>query len=260
MHDKMGTITNNDKFWGNVWSNVAFRRYIGIEPYLAMKQKLYELYRRFLPYGSGYKVLEVGCATGKQLIYFAKRFNYQIYGVDISYIGALLTKANLVKAGVDGIILNEDILNTSFPKESFDVVYSMGLIEHYDNPNNVIDAHINMLKKRGIIIITIPNFGYRSLYMDIQMALVRGEQIKEIANINIMKREKFIQLFNSKPLVPLYQDYYGVLQLSMALGLINNKLLLYPMAIINEIIGYLLYYLPKSSYYSPYLVYIGRKE
>jgi hypothetical protein len=55
-------------------------------------------------------------------------------------------------------IKNEDVLKTTEISEKFDVVLSVGLIEHFspEETRKCISAHFNYLKKRGICIITFP--------------------------------------------------------------------------------------------------------
>jgi 2-polyprenyl-3-methyl-5-hydroxy-6-metoxy-1,4-benzoquinol methylase len=37
-------------------------------------------------------------------------------------------------------------------------VISFGFIEHFDNPENVIQKHLDLLKPGGILIVGVPNF------------------------------------------------------------------------------------------------------
>ena len=51
-----------------------------------------------------------------------------------------------------------DLYNPPFREESFDLVYSLGVIEHFKNPENVISKHLDMVKSNGLVVITVPNF------------------------------------------------------------------------------------------------------
>ena len=64
---------------------------------------------------------------------------------------------------MEGTIICENVFQTTLEGGSFDIVYSMGLIEHFENPTEVIDEHIRLLNKEGFLIILIPNFN-NSLY------------------------------------------------------------------------------------------------
>ena len=71
------------------------------------------------------------------------------------------------KFGNDGVLLikNADILNYTVSNENADLIYSVGLVEHFDieGTEKAIEAHFNMLKTGGYCIITFPTptFLYR---------------------------------------------------------------------------------------------------
>jgi hypothetical protein len=39
------------------------------------------------------------------------------------------------------------------------VVYSLGVIEHFDDPKDIVRRHIELLKPMGISLILVPNYG-----------------------------------------------------------------------------------------------------
>ena len=250
--------------WEKEWEEASFNKYYGVERYLAIKRRLHLLFKRFLTNGckgssSNTKVLEIGCARGKQLIYFAKDFGYKIYGIDSSQRGVAIAMDNLKRAGVQGTILCEDIFKTSLIKESFDIVYSMGLVEHFDKPEEVIDAHIGLLRKGGILIITVPNFG-RSIHMKIRGLIGQDKALLPLINQSIMDKQFLAELMQDRGVEVLYLDYMGMIELTLGLGKVKNKVIFYPMLLINQIIGYLTFFMPSSRYLSPYLVVVARKE
>lgn len=115
------------------------------------------------PYvGPGKRVLEVGCAPGKYLIWCRSR-GADIYGVDYEPQRALGTQALL---GPDADIRCEDFMQTTLPPGSFDCVYSVGVIEHFDDPRPIVRQHVEMLKPGGTAVAIIPHYG--GLYGSIQ--------------------------------------------------------------------------------------------
>ncbi|MDP2719454.1 MAG: hypothetical protein Q8P44_06460, partial [Dehalococcoidia bacterium] len=62
-------------FWDEAWQEISYGKYHGIEKYLAINRKLDGLFKRFLAKGDK-SILEIGCARGKYLIYFAREFGY----------------------------------------------------------------------------------------------------------------------------------------------------------------------------------------
>ncbi|HLY62948.1 MAG TPA: class I SAM-dependent methyltransferase [Terriglobia bacterium] len=105
----------------------------------------------------GARVLEVGAGGSRVLPYLRKRFGFDIFGSDFSIGGCLLLRANMALSGVDGSVVCEDLFQSSLPSESFDLVFSAGLIEHFDDPRAVIAEHLRLLKPGGRLVLITPN-------------------------------------------------------------------------------------------------------
>ncbi|MCL0065578.1 class I SAM-dependent methyltransferase [Dehalococcoidia bacterium] len=202
--------------------------------------------------------MEIGCARGKYLIYFAKEFGYEVHGIDYSEKGVALAQENLKIAGVEGTILCQDIFQTSFQKESFDVVYSMGLIEHFENPAEIIDAHIKLLKNGGTLIITMPNFK-DSLSFALNKIMGKEKKLLDTHNLSIMDKKVLNELFQRKGIKILFLHYFGPIDLTLVFSDIKAKPILYLGHLVNQIVGYITFFMPSSQYLSPYLVLIGEK-
>lgn len=103
------------------------------------------------------RVLEVGCGSGIDLNLIA-RDNPQarLYGCDISSgsITVTLRINGLFRSGVLG--LAADTRNLPLRDESFDVVYSQGLVEHFREPLDIVLEQTRVLKKSGFLIINVP--------------------------------------------------------------------------------------------------------
>lgn len=256
MIKKSANKTEKD-FWDKVWQEGQLGRYYGIEKYLAINRKLDGLFKKFLDKGDK-KILEIGCAKGKQLIYFAKEFGYEVYGVDYSLKGVELAKQNLCLAEVEGIILCEDIFRTSLKEESFDIVYSMGLIEHFEDPAEIIDIHIKLLKKGGTLIITMPNFK-DSLYFTLTKFLGKDRILLETHNLSVMDKKVLNELLQGKEIKISMLDYFGPVDLDLVSSDIKCKPMLYMAHLANQFVEYVTFFMPGSRYFSPYLVLIGQK-
>jgi 2-polyprenyl-3-methyl-5-hydroxy-6-metoxy-1,4-benzoquinol methylase len=244
-------------FWEKTWGKSQLERYYGIERYQAINKRLDGLFKRFLEKGDK-KILEIGCAGAKQLIYFAREFGYEVCGIDYSEKGAAIARENLAIAGVKAAILCEDIFKTSLADESFDVVYSMGLVEHFENPAEIIGKHIRLLKSGGKLIITVPNFR-DSLYLALRKMMGSDKSLLATHNLDIMDKKYLAGILSGQGIKILYLDYFGPVNLAMVVGEIKSRPLLYLMHLINQLIGYLTFFMPASRYFSPYIVLIGTK-
>lgn len=107
----------------------------------------------------GSRVLEVGCAPGKFLLWAALAKQAYACGVEYAENSHKATLDLFEAAGVAADIRKHDFMQTTFEPGSFDVVYSFGVIEHFDDPRPMVKKHFDMLRPSGTAIITVPHFG-----------------------------------------------------------------------------------------------------
>lgn len=225
------------------------------------------IYPKYLPSQRGLKILEVGSAPGWNLIKFHRRRGYIPYGIEYSPAGAEINRNKFVSVGlgsnnvIQADFFSDDILNKY--RGSFDIVISGGFIEHFDNPKQVISRHLDLLASGGTLIITIPNFSGVNYWLG---RFLNSEMIK-LHNLNIMSRESFLPCFDFENLENFFCGYYG----TFYLGLFQTdktflKNLIYRFLVRLQVpLNILFYFLFKEKgkenrYFSPYLIYIGRKK
>ena len=105
----------------------------------------------------GMKFLEIGCAPGKMLSWVASRLGAEVSGLDYSEPGVRVARKMFRELHLSADIRSEDIFATTFPEGSFDVVHSSGVIEHFEDPTEIVRAHVKLLKTGGLALITVPN-------------------------------------------------------------------------------------------------------
>lgn len=103
------------------------------------------------------RVLEVGAGGSLVLPYLGRKFHYEVFGTDFSFVGCRLLRANLALQGTGGGVVCEDLFQSSLLRETFDLVYSSGLIEHFDDTPAVIAEHLRLLRPRGQLVLIVPN-------------------------------------------------------------------------------------------------------
>jgi SAM-dependent methyltransferase len=107
-------------------------------------------FNKYLQHVKNKKVLDVGCGIAEVKVLFDK-WGCDYWGTDLvpETIGRL--KANNVNATLG------DARDIPFEDNSFDFVFSFGVIEHFDETEKSIEEHIRVTKHGGDILITVPN-------------------------------------------------------------------------------------------------------
>jgi 2-polyprenyl-3-methyl-5-hydroxy-6-metoxy-1,4-benzoquinol methylase len=123
----------------------------------------HELERR-APVAAGRTVMEVGCAPGKWLVWYAERFGANVEGVEYGEKGVAATRANFDAAGVDGAVHHADFFE--FDPRPYDLVLSLGFIEHFDDTSAAFARHVEFVAPGGLLAIGVPN--YRGLNRVVQ--------------------------------------------------------------------------------------------
>ncbi len=97
------------------------------------------------------KVLEVGCGRGSISSYFAAA-KYDTTCLDASS-AVLNVASDIFKANeLEATFIKGDANNLDFKDNEFDVVVSIGLLEHFDNPQKSLSEMSRVLKKDGILL------------------------------------------------------------------------------------------------------------
>jgi SAM-dependent methyltransferase len=103
------------------------------------------------------RVLEIGGGGSRVLPYLGLKFGFEVYGADFSLSGCRLLHANLALVGISGSVVCEDLFRSSLRGESFDLVYSSGLIEHFEDTVAAVGEHLRLLKRGGRLVLIVPN-------------------------------------------------------------------------------------------------------
>lgn len=105
-------------------------------------------------------ILEVGCGNSHWLPYLGKSFGARVAGLDYSPIGCEQARAHLDANNVEGEIHCADLFakHEAFA-ERFDFVYSLGLVEHFEDLDFVLTSLARFVKPGGVLFTEVPNLG-----------------------------------------------------------------------------------------------------
>lgn len=152
-HFKKGSVKSFDINWKkrpetlyNHWSKGAPRNQIQ----LAFSQH-YDLFKRIINKEGKLKVLEVGCGRGSLSSYFAED-GHDCFLLDMSETVIGTAKEIFKTNGHQGSFHVGDANSMTFEDDKFDVIVSIGLLEHFENLENVINEQFRVLRKDGVLI------------------------------------------------------------------------------------------------------------
>jgi SAM-dependent methyltransferase/uncharacterized protein YbaR (Trm112 family) len=93
----------------------------------------------------GKRVLDAGCGIGRHA-YYAAHYGAEIWAVDISDAVEVAAKNN---RGTGARVIQADLNHLPFREESFDLVYSMGVLHHLPDPEGAFRYLLRFVKPGG---------------------------------------------------------------------------------------------------------------
>jgi 2-polyprenyl-3-methyl-5-hydroxy-6-metoxy-1,4-benzoquinol methylase len=200
----------DEQFWDNYWKSLQLPS--TVNPAFTFDRCLgAALKKRVEATGVRGKVLEVGAAPGKWLAFFHELGGFQPSALDYSQEGVEAMKKNFRLLQIEP----ENLLVGDFfqiqPEPVYDVVMSLGFIEHFEDPVMVIERHLQWLKPGGVLVLGVPNFA--SVHGVLQYFLKKS--ILKVHNLKIMNVRFFRSLEKQLPVRAQSIEYLGSLEPSL---------------------------------------------
>ena len=153
---------------------------------------------------SGEEVLEIGGGMGTDLAQFARN-GARVTDIDLSGGHLALAQENFRLRGLQGRFIHHDAERLPFDDNSFDVVYSNGVIHHTPNTKGLVDEIYRVLRPGGRCIIMV--YAENSLhYWGVQVGLLglRNGLLETSSVGDIMSRSVEMTANDARPLVKVY--------------------------------------------------------
>lgn len=160
--DSRKTVTDWDRYYSSIPATAQVTRRI-------TSRKLCGHLRQFVSSTNFPTVVELGGANSWFIDRVRAAINPAEYAcLDLNEKGLkLLEERYLPSNNVRGIRADALALTEEQKKQKFDVVYSVGMIEHFseENTRKCIEAHFDICKPGGIVLITfpVPTLPYRTI-------------------------------------------------------------------------------------------------
>jgi cyclopropane fatty-acyl-phospholipid synthase-like methyltransferase len=202
-HERTNTMRpiTDKQFWEA--EHRASRRQYNIEKPFENYRFGNGILRNFLTYDASLSLLEVGCVPGRNMVYFARNFGYQVSGLDysdeIQKVGSILRAHNVSEFE----LFQRDFLEFN-PSSKYDIVFSQGFVEHFTEPDLVFKKHVDLLRSNGLLIISLPNlhYGQKLLYL-----LFGLRHLFDLHNLDVMSPHIWSNLALKEGLSVLYCNY-----------------------------------------------------
>lgn len=133
----------------------------------------------------GKKVLEIGCGLGVTTIHFAKAGASKVTAIDISDRSIELAKKNAevnhLSGRIDFYNINAETLSESLPQESYDLIFSFGVIHHSPHPENILKEAFKYLSSDGILkIMVYHRFSFKVLNILIKRGIFHIRKLSKL--------------------------------------------------------------------------------
>jgi len=193
------TRLTDEKFWSDSYVNIQF-------------QDLHDhsvalLLQKYLPDGKGKAAIELGSFPGAFLPTIGRK-GYSLNGIDFNPRNTDDLPAWLKSQDLQvGVFRSGDLFEfASKNGQQFDLVCSFGLIEHFENYDEVIRMHLSLLKPGGQLIITTPNFRGWLQYLPHKFFDAYNLGKHYLPSMNPGKWKKLLE---SEGFQTLYSGYFG---------------------------------------------------
>lgn len=200
----MNESKTNPDFWDTRWEQITsnfIQRGEGV-----VSDAIYDFFGPHLEQYRGGRLLEVGGAPGRYLGALATKYDMRAVGVDYSTIGCEQLRENFKSAGMKVEVIERDVLQVpAETDEKADVVFSLGLVEHFEDPLPMLKAHLDYLKSGGTLIVGVPN--YSGIYEKFWKKL--SPELLSVHVLPTMKKENWNPWIEELGLEIVKFDYIG---------------------------------------------------
>jgi len=197
--------------WDDYWRNLRLPVEVGKGDSLYI-DAITDVFDRYLGGNRSLSVLEIGGAPGQYAAYVWRRFGHKVAVLDNSAIGCTKARENFELLGISAPVYEADMFAQT--ARLFDVVYSLGVIEHVATRKDLVTmiaGHLNHLRPGGLLIVGCPNFrGLNRLF-----ARRLSPSSLAIHNLDVMAATAWDEFEQAFGLERFFRDYVGGFEPSM---------------------------------------------
>jgi SAM-dependent methyltransferase len=133
--------------WENAWTD-------GTAPHPEVHEEMIQAITSCLDIQDK-RVLEVGSGTGHDSVMLSS-LGAKATALDLTRVALDITRATANEHDAVIDLIAGDTLNLPFQSDTFDVVFSQGLIEHFSDPGPVIKEQARVVRPGGYLVVDVP--------------------------------------------------------------------------------------------------------
>ena len=175
------------------WDEITRKRYTVFFPYMYKISEFRE--------HPGEKVLEIGVGVGTDLLQFAKRGSL-CTGIDLTETAIKTTKERFRRAKLEADLRTANAENLPFKDNSFDVVYSSGVIHHVPDMEKAVSEIHRVLKPGGKAILWFYGKDWKYYFWFPFYGFLQGHFPKE--NLNQLAH-RYMEVEGNVPIVRMFR-------------------------------------------------------
>jgi SAM-dependent methyltransferase len=197
----MNNAITDRQFWKHYWTS---------RPGIVMPiHRSYVFHRLLGSIVSGNSIktaVEVGGFPGYYAVFLTKYLNVRStlldYFVDVDIVTKVLERNGLRAGDVD--VIEADLFTYESNKQ-YDLVLSCGLIEHFEDTEDVVRRHVQLLRNGGTLFVSLPNFTGLNGWVQRTFDVSNYEK----HNIKSMNPAELIEICRRLGLQNISCKYYG---------------------------------------------------
>jgi SAM-dependent methyltransferase len=173
----------DERFWRSYWSSKRLIRTVD------ESERFFSLLRDSIA-AEHRSFVELGGFPGVYAILARKHLGLDATLVDLVVEHDLLERLLAVNglAAEDVQAIQADLF-AYVPDRSYDVVFSNGLVEHFEDPERILSAHAELAAPGALVLVTLPNF--RGVNGLVQLCFDRGNL--RLHNLGVMRRSRLLR-------------------------------------------------------------------
>lgn len=183
----------------------------------------YQIVMNLLPKKQNLNVLNAGCGSGEMNILLAQNNTWKVTAIDIDEESILLSQNIQKKNNIENLTIIKSSIEEHIPNEKYDIIVSNDVLEHIEDDNEAVKKFSLLLKKDGILCVSVPSLNYLFGYHDVMLGHYRRYNRKNCTKLlssffNIEKCRYFGGI-----LIPAALLYSKIIKKPYPIGNANEK-------------------------------------